>query len=100
MRIEWANYLKIQDVKESNRLKKMKSQNISYVIKELSLGGIISVELYNSLITLKGIRNSLYHTGKEVQKNEEIKRHQISLRWCPVLPPHIIPQEIAILFLL
>jgi hypothetical protein len=78
LRIEWANYLKTQDIKESNRLKKMKSQNIGYVIKGLSLGGIIRVELYNSLITLKGIRNSLYHTGKEVQKNEEIKRHQIS----------------------
>ena len=56
----------------------MKSQNISYVIKELSLGGIISVELYNSLITLKGIRNRLYHTGKDVQKDEAIKCHQIS----------------------
>ncbi len=77
LRIEWEDYLKTHDVK-GNRLKKMNRQNIDYVIEELSLGGIISVELYNSLITLKGIRNRLYHTGKEVQKDEEIKCHQIS----------------------
>ena len=77
LRIEWEEYLKTHDVKD-NRLKKMKRQNIDYVIESLSMGGIISMELYNLLITIKGIRNRLYHKGEDIKEDEEIKCHQIS----------------------
>ena len=77
MRIEWEYYLKTQSIEEP-RLKRIKNWNINYVIEGLSMGRIINVEQYNSIITLKGLRNRLYHMGGDIKESEETQCHQIS----------------------
>ena len=77
LRNKWEMYLDKKAL-EKRRKKKLKNWNINNLLEELSLNEIIDQRAYDDISSLKEIRNSLYHKGAEVSKQEAIKCHEIS----------------------
>ena len=63
---------------EDNKRKKMGYWNINNVIKVLYLTDKIDKKTYDLISSLKAIRNSLYHRGAEVSKENATMCHDIS----------------------
>ena len=77
LRTRWELYLDLKDL-EKHRKKKLRGWKIDHVLEELSISEIIEQKIYEDISSLKDVRNSLYHKGSEVSKENAIKCHEIS----------------------
>ena len=77
LRTKWELYLDKKDL-EKRRKKKLRGWKIDHLLEELSLIEVIDQEIYENISSLKDIRNSLYHRGAEVSKEDAIRCHKIS----------------------
>jgi hypothetical protein len=74
---KWDLHLGINLLKENKR-KKLRHWDINNVIEVLYLTENIDQKTYDGILSLKNIRNRLYHKGVEVSKKDAIKCHEIS----------------------
>ena len=77
LRTRWELYLDSKGL-EKDRKKKLRGWNINNLLEQLSLSEIIDYNIYNDVVSLKDIRNGLYHKGSDVSKENAIRCHKIS----------------------
>ena len=77
LRSKWDSYLQNKNLGEKMR-KSLSGWKIKNVLEEMSVAEKIDHETYDEVLSLKDIRNDLYHKGSRVSADDAVKCHKIA----------------------